>query len=237
MTSLFDFDSVAYSAPASDPAAGPIPIISDATFNIPPGVLAVITGPSGSGKSTLLRLFNRLADPTSGVIRFDGRDIHEYPVMDLRRRIGWVPQVPVRFPGTVQENLRLPFTLSKDVTREKEEIEKRLSELKALGLLPGNLFERKAEDLSVGEAQRLNLLRALALEPDVMLLDEPTSALDPEAADRLLDHIREIKGTRNLTTVMVSHRPDEVRRMGELVLKVSNGKVRAVDREGDEGNV
>jgi len=225
MPALFEFRSVTYSAPPRDRGAVPTPILVDASFDVPRGVFAVITGPSGAGKSTLLRLFNRLADPTSGEIRFDGKDIRDYPVIELRRRIGWVPQVPVRFAGTLEDNLRVPFTLSRNLKFSAEQIEAAVGELKALGLLPEELYRRKADDLSVGEAQRLTLLRAVALRPEVLLLDEPTSALDPDASDKLLAQIERIRAERNLTAIMVSHRPEEVRRIGGLTLRIVDGRV------------
>src|SRR3990172_1632589 len=112
MSVLYKFESVSYIAPPKEKGSSPLTILNDATFTIPSGTFAILTGPSGSGKSTLLRLFNRLADAAKGSIYFNGRKIEVYPVLELRRRIGWVPQVPVRFPGSVIENLRLPFTLS-----------------------------------------------------------------------------------------------------------------------------
>jgi len=144
----------------------------------------------------------------------------------LRKGIGWVPQVPVKFPGTVEDNLRLPFSISRDHKYTDEEVNNSIGELKSLELLPGELYERNADDLSVGEAQRMNLLRAIALKPDVLLLDEPTSALDPEASDILLSQIELVRRSLNLTIIMVSHRPEEVRRTGELILLMKDRKVR-----------
>ena len=238
MKAIYQFKSVEYSAPPRESTDGPTDILKNASFEINEGDFAIITGPSGAGKTTLLRLFNRLADPVSGTILFDGRDITTYQVVELRRRIGWVPQVPVRFPGTLEQNLKLPFTLSKVHKYTKDEVSQSIKDLKELNLLPENLFKRKADDLSVGEAQRLNLLRALALKPDVLLLDEPTSALDPDSADHLLQQIGRIKETRNLTAIMVSHRPEEVQRVGQVVLRITDGQVKIEkigEKEGMDG--
>jgi ABC-type methionine transport system ATPase subunit len=225
MTALYSFQRVSYTAPPRNRNAGPTRIILDATFEVPRGVFTVISGVSGSGKTTLLRLFNRLADPSSGTILFEGEDIRRKPVIDLRRQTGWVPQVPVRFSGTVEENLRLPFLVNKKFRSSAEGITGSIESLMALELLPKALLSRDAADLSVGEAQRLNLLRALALKPDVLLLDEPTSALDPETADSLLEHIVRIQTERNLTVIMVSHRPEEVNRVNGIVLHIKHGRV------------
>jgi len=234
MSTIYEFRDVKYSAPKREKGVdGVVQIIGDATFDLAGGALVAIVGPSGAGKSTLLRLFNRLADPTFGTILFKGKDIRSYPVIELRRSIGWVPQVPVRFAGTVEDNLRLPFTLSKEHIYTKGQITKAIGSLKELDLIPASLYTREADDLSVGEAQRLNLLRALALEPEVLLLDEPTSALDPDSAEALLSQIEKIKRERNLTAIMVSHRPDEVKRIGAEILKIRDGEVRPLEAAGE----
>jgi putative ABC transport system ATP-binding protein len=205
----------------------PVEILCDISFNVEHGSFLIITGPSGGGKTSLLRLFNRLADPSSGVILFEGKDIKTYPVTALRRKIGWVPQVPVRFSGTTEANLRLPFVLSRDHKFTQEQIDKSIEGLKSIGLLPTEVFERDAVDLSVGEAQRLNLLRALALDPEVLLLDEPTSALDSDSALALLGQIARVRRERNLTAIMVSHRAEEVAGVGGTILRVENGRITA----------
>jgi ABC-type methionine transport system ATPase subunit len=233
MTALYEFRSVSFSTPAQNSSAGVVNIIINASFEIVRGAFTVISGPSGAGKTTLLRLFNRLADQSSGDIFFDGKGIRDYPVTELRRRIGWVPQVPVSFAGTVEDNLRLPFIVSKSVKYSRDEISRSIDELKSLNLLPVGIFGRRAVDLSVGEAQRLNLLRAIALKPDVLLLDEPTSALDSTASDILLAHIKQIQAQQNLTTIMVSHRPDEINRVGNFLLTINEGSIRIGKISGD----
>jgi ABC-type proline/glycine betaine transport system ATPase subunit len=225
MNTLYEFRGVGFIAPPKNHKDKGLSILCDVNFTVTCGEFIVVTGPSGCGKTTLLRLFNRLADPSSGTINFEGKDIKEHPILELRRRIGWVPQVPVRFPGTTLANLRLPFTLSKDNKFTPEQIDKAIDEMKSLDLLAPKLFDRDASDLSVGEAQRLNLLRALVMKPEVLLLDEPTSALDPESADALLTQIVRIREEQNLTAVMVSHRPDEVARMNGTVMRVEHGQV------------
>src|SRR5207248_4113068 len=129
--------------------------------------LTAMVGSSGAGKTTLLRLLNRLDDPDAGQVLLDGKDVREYDVLQLRRRVQYVGQVPVTFPGTVAENLAMAAPAADAVAL-----------LERVGLPPA-LVERRADALSVGEAQRLSLARALACDPEALLLDAPPSALDP----------------------------------------------------------
>jgi putative ABC transport system ATP-binding protein len=165
------------------------PIVEGFCAVVPAQGLTVIVGPSGSGKTTLLRLLNRLDDPDDGVVLFEGRDVRDYDVLELRRRVQSVGQVPVTFPGTVADNVRGGPT---DL-------------LIRVGLDP-QLANREADRLSVGEAQRMALARSLALSPDVLALDEPTSALDMANKAGIERLVRELADS-GLTVVMVSHDP------------------------------
>jgi putative ABC transport system ATP-binding protein len=146
-------------------------------------------GPSGAGKTTLLRLLNRLDDPDDGAVFLQGRDVRAYDVLDLRRRVQMVGQVPITFPGTVADNVG-PGAVHL---------------LTHVGLSP-DLARREADRLSVGEAQRMALARSLALSPDVLALDEPTSALDMVNKEGIERLIRQLADS-GLTVVMVSHDP------------------------------
>jgi putative ABC transport system ATP-binding protein len=165
------------------------PIVETFCAEVPANGLTVIVGPSGAGKTTLLRLLNRLDDPDDGMVLFEGRDVREYDVLELRRRVQSVGQLPVTFPGTVVDNLR---GATKDL-------------LVRVGLDP-RLAGREADRLSVGEAQRMAVARSLALSPDVLALDEPTSALDMANKAGIERLIRELADS-GLTVVMVSHDP------------------------------
>ena len=134
-----------------------------------------LLGPSGSGKSTLLRLLNRLADPSAGTVRFRGRAVAAMDPHELRREACLVPQTPALLPGTVAHNVRVrPLAVRARGRRGRGA---------GAGRAGPGFADRDAERLSVGEAQRVMLARALALEPAVLLLDEPTSALDEDARD------------------------------------------------------
>jgi putative ABC transport system ATP-binding protein len=156
---------------------------------VPAGQLTVIVGPSGAGKTTILRLLNRLDDPDGGAVYFAGQDVRRYDVLDLRRRIQVVGQVPVTFPGTVADN----------IGGDTEAL------LARVGLNPA-LAGREADRLSVGEAQRLCLARSLALRPEVLALDEPTSALDTASKAGIETLIGGL-AAEGLTVVMVTHDP------------------------------
>jgi putative ABC transport system ATP-binding protein len=156
---------------------------------IPPGRLTVVVGPSGAGKTTLLRLLNRLDDPDGGAVLFAGRDVRSYDVLDLRRRVQLVGQVPVTFPGTVADNIGGDTGAL----------------LARVGLSPA-LAGREADRLSVGEAQRMCLARSLALRPEVLALDEPTSALDTTSKSGVEALIADL-AAEGLTVVMVTHDP------------------------------
>ena len=165
------------------------PIVAGFSAAIPPGRLTVIVGPSGAGKTTLLRLLNRLDDPDGGAVLLAGRDVRDYDVLDLRRRVQVVGQVPVTFPGTVADN----------IGGDTEAL------LARVGLNPA-LAAREADRLSVGEAQRMCLARSLALRPEVLALDEPTSALDTASKAGIETLIVDLASS-GLTVVMVTHDP------------------------------
>jgi putative ABC transport system ATP-binding protein len=202
MSELFDLDDVWASR-------GGEPVLRGLSEAIPKGASAVL-GPSGSGKSTLLRLLNRLADPERGTVRYRGVDVRERDVLELRRQVGLMPQLPALLEGSVEENVRFGPRLAgreADVPR-------------ALGLagLGDGFAEREARRLSVGEQQRVMLARALALEPDVLLLDEPTSALDPEARDAVEHTLLDLRERLSLSYVLVTHDHDQASRLADRVL-------------------
>jgi len=178
------------------------PLLDGFDAAIPADGLTAIVGPSGAGKSTLLRLLNRLDDPDGGVVLFEGRDVRHYDVLELRRRVQLVGQVPVTFPGTVADNVG-------DVR------------LLARVGLDAALAGREADRLSVGEAQRMALARSLARGPEVLLLDEPTSALDPASKDGIERLVRSLADD-GLTVVMVTHDPRHAAELADHVVEVAS---------------
>ncbi len=178
------------------------PILDGFSARIPPEGLTAVVGPSGSGKSTTLRLLNRLDDPDTGEILYDGRDVRSYDVLELRRRVQLVGQVPVTFPGTVADN----------VGKGWEELLPRVHLDAALG-------SRAADVLSVGQAQRMCLARALARGPDCLLLDEPTSALDGASKAEVERLVRSL-ADEGLTEVMVTHDPRQAGEIADRTVRV-----------------
>jgi putative ABC transport system ATP-binding protein len=177
------------------------PIVAGFSAAVPVRGLTVMVGPSGAGKTTLLRLLNRLDDPDGGAVLFGGRDVRSYDVLDLRRRVQVVGQMPVTFPGTVAANIAEALDGDGEAAGGGA-----VSELLIRVGLDPSLAGREADRLSVGEAQRLCLARALALGPEVLALDEPTSALDA-ASKAGIEALISGLATAGLTVVMVTHDP------------------------------
>jgi putative ABC transport system ATP-binding protein len=191
-------------------------VLRDVSLGIDRGVTALL-GPSGSGKSSLLRLLNRLADPEDGAVRFQGHDVRELDVRELRRRACMVPQLPAPLPGTVADNIRSgPALFGRAVGVE--------GPLEMAGLT--KLYsDREADQLSVGEQQRVMLARALALEPDVLLLDEPTSALDDYTKRGVERTLAELADRSGLSMVLVTHEEGQAERMAGRIVQLRNGRI------------
>lgn len=199
-------------------------VLKGITKHIKKGEKVVIVGPSGSGKSTLLRCLNLLEVPSSGQIIFEGEDITS-PKCDInkvRRKMGMVFQKFNLFPHlTVLENITLAPTKLKLKTSEQAKKD-------ALVLLKRVGLESKASaypsQLSGGQQQRIAIVRALAMNPDVMLFDEPTSALDPEMVDEVLNVMKELAGT-GMTMFVVTHEMGFAKEVATRILFVHEGKV------------
>ena len=206
---LFELEDITYSR-------GGEVVLRDVRARLPVGASSLL-GPSGSGKSTLLRLLNRLADPDSGRVRYEGRDVREYDPLGLRREVSLVPQLPALIEGTVHENVAYGPRLAGRSFNAR-------SCLELAGLDPA--YEgRDASRLSVGEQQRVMLARALALEPRVLLLDEPTSALDQAARDAVEGTLRQLRARTAISLVVVTHDIAQATRLAEYVVRIESGMV------------
>ena len=213
---------------------GAIKALDGVSVDINKGDVMVVIGPSGSGKSTFLRSLNLMEHPTDGTIIFDGVDITKRRIKDEngqwkkldidkhRQKMGMVFQHFNLFPHmTIKDNITLAPVKVKGVPKEE-------AEKKALELLDRVGLKDRANaypiQLSGGQKQRVAIVRALAMEPDVMLFDEPTSALDPEMVGEVLDVIKEL-AVEGMTMVVVTHEMGFAREVGNRVLFMADGKL------------
>ena len=180
-----------------------------------------LVGASGSGKSTLLKTVNRLVDPSSGTVLIDGDPVESLPLAALRRRIGYVFQSVGLFPHmSVGENIVIgPRISGQKLTRE------RIAELLDLVDLERSMATRMPNELSGGQRQRVGVARALANEPQLLLMDEPFGALDPVTRDALGERVRSLHRELNLTTVMVTHDMAEALLLADRVLVMEAGAI------------
>ncbi len=186
------------------------------------GEVLVLVGPSGCGKSTTLRLINRLIEPTNGKIFLDDEDVTSINASDLRRRIGYVIQQVGLFPHkTIAENIA---TVPKLLGWKKDEIEARVDEmLELVSMDPATFKHRFPKELSGGQAQRVGVARALAANPDVLLMDEPFGAIDPITRDKLQNEFLRLQQDLKKTIVFVTHDIDEAIKMGDRIAILRDG--------------
>jgi len=204
-------------------------IVDDVSFCVAAGDVFTVLGPSGSGKSTLLRCLDRLVEPSAGRVLLDGRDASELPVQELRRRVGMVFQTAALFDGSVLDNVLYGPRLRAD-RAERTAGDADAAHAQAEGLLrrvglPAAFCDKPVTELSGGEAQRVSLARALANEPEVLLLDEPTAALDPTASQVIEDLLLQLAADSDLTFVFVTHNLAQARRIGDHGLLLVDGRV------------
>ena len=203
---------------------GVIKALDGVSVDIARGDVVVVIGPSGSGKSTLLRSLNLLEEPTSGTILFEGTDITDKKI-DInkhRQKMGMVFQHFNLFPHkTIIENMILAPVEVKHVPKEEAKA-KAMQLLERVGL--ADRADAYPIQLSGGQKQRVAIVRALCMEPDVMLFDEPTSALDPEMVGEVLDVMKEL-AHEGMTMVVVTHEMGFAREVGNRVLFMADGKL------------
>lgn len=192
-------------------------VISSLDLEVHSGELITVMGPSGSGKSTLLRLINRLSEPDSGIILLNGKDTRDYDPLELRRKIGMVFQVPVVFRGSVRDNIGLGMKLWGSYTDT--------GVLARDTGIPEALLDADALQLSVGEKQRVCIARALANQPEVLLLDEPTSSLDAVTAEKIEGLLLGMCRERNLTMLWVTHDREQAKRIDGRKFALRDGRL------------
>jgi osmoprotectant transport system ATP-binding protein len=188
-----------------------------------PGKTTVLIGPSGCGKSTLLRLMIGLITPDSGAVRFDGAPLTAENVDAIRHRIGYVIQDGGLFPHlNARANVAL---LPRYLKRDPASIEQRVAELAALVRISAETLTHYPSGLSGGERQRVALMRALMLDPELLLLDEPLAALDPIIRRGLQTELKEIFARLKKTVVMVTHDLHEAAWFGDEIVLMRDGRI------------
>ncbi|ASY65696.1 L-proline glycine betaine ABC transport system permease protein ProV (plasmid) [Sinorhizobium sojae CCBAU 05684] len=203
---------------------GDTEVVSDVSLTVAPHTVTVVVGTSGSGKTTLIRMVNRLVEPTSGMIRIDGEDNRSVPAFELRRRIGYAIQGHGLFPHrTVAQNIATVPTL---LGWDKARISAKVEELLTLFQLDPDFFgARYPHELSGGQQQRVGVARALAAEPNLLLMDEPFGALDPIIRAKAQDDLLAIQKHFGTTIILVTHDMEEAFRLADKIAVMDKGKV------------
>jgi osmoprotectant transport system ATP-binding protein len=200
-----------------------ITAVDDLTLSVPQGAFCALIGSSGSGKSTTLRMINRLIPHSSGTIRVGGEDVTAIPAEALRRRMGYAIQSIGLFPHwTVARNIAAVPTLLRWPKRKTDE---RVRELLDLLQLDSRFAGKYPHQLSGGQQQRVGVARALAVDPEVLLMDEPFGALDPITRDTLQGELARIHRETGKTIVFVTHDMDEALRLATRIAILDHGRL------------
>lgn len=202
---------------------GPVQALRPIDLSIAPGKTTVLIGPSGCGKSTLLRLMIGLIEPDAGTVEFEGSPVTRETAPELRRRMGYVIQDGGLFPHlTARGNVTL---MARYVGCSQTEIDDRIEELAGLTQFPKDGLHRYPAQLSGGQRQRVSLMRALMLDPHVLLLDEPLGALDPMIRADLQADLKRIFQALKKTVVLVTHDMGEAAYFGDTVVLLRGGAI------------
>ncbi len=215
---IIEFKEVSFSYPGSRP------LFKALTFEFKSNAFYLIKGPSGAGKSSLLRLLNRLEEPSSGEIFFNHLPLSSYHPPELRRRILYIQQTPTVIDGSVRDNLLLPFDFKNNNDLTRPDDDHLLTRLKDFRLTNVSL-EHNAQNLSVGQLQRVCFIRGILLFPEIILLDEPTSALDKESRKIVESSAERLCCESGSTVIMVSHNTFVPKKVTPIVLDITDGRI------------
>lgn len=198
------------------------PAVEDVSFELLPGEMLCIVGKSGCGKSTTVKMLNRMTEPSSGTVQLHGKNIMEHDPVTVRRSMGYVPQGGALFPHwTVQKNIALVPGL---LNWHNDRIQSRTIQLMELmDLPPARFLNKYPHELSGGQEQRVSLARALAADPEIILLDEPFSALDAITRKQLQGFFSDIKSQLDKIMIFVTHDLNEAFRMPDKLLIMDGG--------------
>lgn len=203
-------------------------VLSDISMDIGDGELTVLIGPSGCGKTTTLKMINRLIPTSKGKIFIDEKNIEEMDKVQLRRNMGYVIQQGGLFPHmTIRQNIEIIERMEKKNPEEIVENTKKL--MKMVDLDPDQFLDRYPTELSGGQRQRIGVIRALANDPDIILLDEPFSALDPVTRSSLQDELIELQSKVGKTMVFVTHDMDEAIKIADRICIMKGGHILQFD--------
>ena len=199
-------------------------VVDNLNLTINDGEIVVLIGESGCGKTTTMKMINRLIEPTSGTIEINGKNIKQFEKIELRRNIGYVIQQVGLFPHlTIAENIAL---IPKLVKKDPAEILAKVKELMGMVDLEYDEYaDRYPEELSGGQQQRIGVARALANDPDIILMDEPFSALDPITREQLQHELLKLQDELHKTIVFVTHDIDEAFKIGDKVALMKDGAI------------
>jgi UDP-glucose/iron transport system ATP-binding protein len=215
---IIDFHDVTFGFPEQGT------LFMNLTLSIQKGGFYLVKGPSGAGKTTFLRLINRLENPNRGEIWFKGKPLGDYPPPQLRHSLLYIQQTPTVVDGSVHENLLLPFSFKNNHHLEKPDHHELKNLLKDVHLYDLGLNEH-AMNLSVGQLQRICLIRGILLSPEVLLLDEPTSALDRDSAGSVMGLLEQLNVASGLTLLIITHKAYTPQHVEPRFLRVNHGRI------------
>ena len=198
-------------------------VLKNFNLNLSKGEFVTVIGSSGSGKTTTLKLINGLLKPDSGNVIINGEDIKNKNITEIRKNIGYVIQGIGLFPHmTVEKNISFVLDLDKN---DKDATKRKVKELMKVVHLEEELINRYPRELSGGQMQRVGIARALAKEPDILLMDEPFGAVDEITRKSLQDEIIKIQKKLNMTIFFITHDIDEALKLGSIVIVMNKGKI------------
>ena len=218
-SNIIDFNQVSFSY-------GEHKVLHKLSFSVNKGEFICLTGKSGCGKSTLLRLINGLLKKGKGNITILGHKIEDWEIHQLRRKMGYVLQEGALFPHvTAYQNMCYSMKLT---GHDAKSCEERIKMLLPLVDLDPQVLEKFPDTLSGGQRQRVGIVRAIAHEPEVVLMDEPFSALDAETRKSLQDLVKNIHKKLNTTFVMVTHDSDKATRLATRTIHMAEGQIKTL---------